>query len=108
MANEKHLLISNIKMQAETILTTDPEIVFRDDFDGFGILYKPSTGETYNVNSTGISLWRAIDGKSTAGDIIDRTAKNFTLVSASDKESMIIFLESLYQNGLIHCAVGKL
>ena len=37
------------------------DIVFREEFDGTGILFNPDTGDTYGLNHTAAFIWKSLE-----------------------------------------------
>ena len=45
--------------------TANPDVVLREEFDDWAILFNPDTGRGFGLNPTGVYLWKIFDGKST-------------------------------------------
>lgn len=47
----------------------NPEVVLREDFDDWTLLFHPGTGETVGVDPVGVTIWRLLDGQRTLVEI---------------------------------------
>ena len=41
-------------------MKTNPQIVFRKEFDGTALLFNPETGETFGLNQTSAFIWEKL------------------------------------------------
>ena len=48
----------------------NPEVVYREDFDDWAILFDPDVAETYGLDETSSFIWKHIDGKNSPEDIV--------------------------------------
>ena len=56
-------------MSKDTIAIANPEIVFREEFDDWAVLFNPETGDGFGINPIGVYIWKKLNGKHTVGDI---------------------------------------
>jgi len=40
----------------------NPNIVFREEFDSWAILFNPNTGDTFGLNPVSFFIWKHLDG----------------------------------------------
>ena len=46
-----------------------PEVVLREEFDDWAVLFNPDTGNAVGVNPTGVAIWKLLDGRRTLTEI---------------------------------------
>jgi len=49
----------------------NPELVFREEFDDWAVLFDPDTGDAYGLDPVGVFLWKRLDGGHTVGDLVE-------------------------------------
>jgi SynChlorMet cassette protein ScmD len=48
----------------------NPEVVLREEFDDWAVLFDPDSGEAFGLNPVGVFIWKRLDGKRTPAEII--------------------------------------
>ena len=43
-------------------LIANPEVILRQEFDDWAILFDPDTGNAFGVNPIGVLVWKHLDG----------------------------------------------
>jgi len=79
----------------------NPLIVLREEFDDWAILFDPDTGNAFGLNPTGVFIWKLLDGKHGADDIIRRLREEADEVPEDAIEHARQFIASLEQQGLV-------
>ena len=51
-------------------LKTNPNIVLREEFDDWAVLFDPDTGKTCGLSPTGVFIWKQLDGTKNKDDIL--------------------------------------
>lgn len=51
-----------------------PEVVLREEFDDWVILFQPLTGETMGTGPVGVAIWKLLDGRRTLAEIATAVA----------------------------------
>ena len=46
------------------------QIVFREEFDDWAVLFDPDTGDSFGMNPLSAFIWKHLDGKLTLTDIL--------------------------------------
>lgn len=46
----------------ERVPIANPQIVLREEFDDWAILFDPETGNTFSLNPVGVLIWKLLDG----------------------------------------------
>ncbi len=80
--------------------TANPSVVFREDFDDIAVLFDPDNGKTFSLNHTGVLIWKALDGKRSGRDILDKLKENCDCIPDNVEEHLFQFIASLIENGL--------
>ncbi len=62
-------------MGQRTIVIANPDIVFREEFDDWAVLFNPDTGDGVGINPVGVYIWKHLDGRFTIGEIADKLKK---------------------------------
>jgi SynChlorMet cassette protein ScmD len=72
-----------------------PEVVLREEFDDWALLFVPDTGVAYGLNPTGVFIWKSMDGEHSIGSIAEALRETFT-EPAEDLEAHVAeFVETL-------------
>jgi len=83
-------------------LITNPNIVLRTEFDDWGILFDPDTGETRGVSPTGIFIWERLDGTRTRDQILAEMAEAYDGgIPENSPEEYDEFIASLQEKGYV-------
>ena len=48
----------------------NPMVVFREEYDDWGVLFDPDSGETYGLDPVSIFVWKKLDGKHSIAKIL--------------------------------------
>ena len=48
----------------------NPNVLLREEFDDWAILYDPDTGHGFGLNPMGVYLWKLLDGEHTVDRIL--------------------------------------
>lgn len=80
--------------------TANPSVVFREDFDDIAVLFDPDSGRTFGLNHTGVLIWKALDGKHSGRDILDKLKENCDCIPVNVEEHLFQFIASLIENGV--------
>ncbi len=90
-------------MQTEVTLTSvpirHPQIVLREEFDEWGLLFDPEQGLAYGINPVGIFIWKHLDGKHTPPDILELVQKEFDQVPDTSLEDIREFIQTVVDKG---------
>ena len=47
----------------------DPQVVLREEFDDWAVLFHPLTGEAVGTGPVGVTIWKLLDGQRTVAEI---------------------------------------
>jgi len=79
----------------------NPLIVLREEFDDWAILFDPDTGNAFGLNPTGVFIWKHLDGKHGADDIVMKLREEADEVPDDAPEHIRQFIVSLEKQGLV-------
>ncbi|MCF7810601.1 PqqD family peptide modification chaperone [bacterium] len=82
-------------------LTVNPEVIMRDDFDDFAILFDPDTGKAFGLNPVGETIWNLLNDEITVDNIIAKLKEECIDVSNEVESEVQEFINNLLKNGLI-------
>lgn len=87
-------------MNIETKIVVNPEVVLREEFDDWAVLFNPENGEGYGINPVSVAIWKELDGKKSVKDAIDAVIAQCDDVPAEAVDESLVFIESLLERGL--------
>jgi len=83
-------------------LKTNPNIVLREEFDDWAVLFDPDTGKTCGLSPTGVFIWKQLDGTKNKDDILKAmTAVYGKEVQAEAENDYDKFIEQLIKYKLV-------
>ncbi len=81
---------------------SNPNIVLREEYDDWAVLFDPDTGKTCGVSPTGVFIWKQLDGSKTKDDILqalgDICDTDLPTEASDDYDK---FIEQLLESGLV-------
>lgn len=77
----------------------NPTIVLREEFDEWALLFDPDTAEVFGLNPVSVFIWKKLDGKHTADDILGDLKKSCDGVPDDAKNHVEDFMQSLVEKG---------
>lgn len=98
-------------MHNEVTLTSapirHPQIVLREEFDEWGLLFDPEQGLAYGINPVGIFIWKHLDGKHTPEDLFRLIREEFDQAPEESLEDIMEFLQTVVDKGYAGFEVKK-
>lgn len=79
----------------------NPEIVYREDFDDWAVLFDPDNAETYGLDETSSFIWKQINGKNSIEDIVRLLPEEFEDIPDNVTELVEKFIDDMEKNGLV-------
>ena len=52
------------------ILVANPMVIFREELDGWAVLFDPDANETFALDPVSTFIWKLLDGKNSKKDIL--------------------------------------
>jgi SynChlorMet cassette protein ScmD len=82
-------------------LATNPMLVLREEFDDWGLLFDPDTGDTYGLNPVGVFVWKRIDGQHKMTDILKALSQSCRDVPSDAEQYVTSFIDDLVEKGFV-------
>lgn len=77
------------------------DIVLREEFDDWAILFNPDTAAAVGVNPVGVATWKLIDGERSLADIAEALRDHFDAVPDTVTDDLAGFIEQLTEYGFV-------
>jgi len=74
-------------------------LVLREEFDDWAILFDPDSGDGFGLNPVGVFIWKCMDGQHTEGEILDAIKEHFDNVPEDADIHVNEFLQDLLKRG---------
>ena len=81
------------------ILTANPLLVLREEFDDWAVLFDPDTGDAFGLNPVSVFVWKRLDGKHTTQDILKELREESEDVPENAGQEIEDFIEELVEKG---------
>jgi SynChlorMet cassette protein ScmD len=79
----------------------NPDLVFREEFDDWAILFDPDSGKGVGLNPVSAFIWKRLDGKHSLEDIFQELRETFTDVPIEAESHLKEFVDNLYERGFV-------
>lgn len=79
----------------------NPNIVLREEYDNWAILFDPDSNTTLGINPIGVSIWKLMTDKYSIGEILHKLEGQFENIPDDAHSHLTEFIEELYKKGLI-------
>ena len=77
----------------------NPSVVLREEFDDWAILFDPDTGKAFGINPVSVFIWKRLDGRHTAEDILKELKENCDNLPGEADEHIGEFIQELVDRG---------
>ncbi len=81
------------------LLTANPLLVLREEFDDWAVLFDPDTGDAFGLNPVSVFVWKRLDGKHTTQDILKELREESEDVPENAGQEIEDFIKELVENG---------
>lgn len=78
-----------------------PDIVLREEFEDWALLFSPASGKMYGIGPVGIFVWKRLDGAHTVDDIVCDMEKFFLDVPEESVTQVCLFVQCLKDQGFL-------
>lgn len=78
----------------------NPQVVLREEFDDWAILFDPDTGNTFSLNPIGVLIWKQLDGTRTIDGIVGQVREAADAVPADVSSHVRNFIQNAVAFGL--------
>lgn len=87
-------------MNIETKIAVNPDVVLREEFDDWAVLFNPDNGEGFGINPVSVAIWKELNGTKSIKEVIDAVIAQCEDVPTEAQEESVAFIESLLERGL--------
>ena len=77
-----------------------PQMVLREEYDDWAVLFDPNTGEAYGLDPVGVFIVKRLDGNKSIREIVGALGELFDGIPPHVDEDALQFVDSLMQKGL--------
>lgn len=85
----------------DRIIRKNRQVVLREEFDDWALLFDPDTGKVCGVNPVGVRVWKMIDGMRTLQDISRMIRDAYPDAPDSVEEDVAAFLNDIAEKGYV-------
>ena len=83
----------------------NPNVVLREEFDDWAVLFNPDTAAASGINPVGVAVWKRMDGKRSIAEIVAEINNRFEEVPAAAREEISAFVSTLAEQGFVGYAL---
>jgi len=88
-------------MKSEDRPAADPQVVVRPEFEDWGLLFHPRTGEVMGTNAVGMAIFRLLDGRATVEEIARKIQLRFEDSPDTVLTDTLTFLKALRRKMMV-------
>lgn len=79
----------------------NPNVVLREEFDDWAVLFNPDTAAAVGTNPVGVAVWKMMDGRRSIEDIVSKIKNSFEDTPDAALKEIIAFVNRLDENGFV-------
>jgi len=79
----------------------NPQVVLREEFDDWAILFDPDKGMAFGLNPTGVYLWKLLDGEHSLNDLLQSLRRNAEDLPEEAAVHIQEFIADLTRHGMV-------
>ena len=79
----------------------NPQLVLREEFDDWAILFDPDSGEAFGLNPVAVFIWKQLDGKHTTASILGELKRICDDVPDDAGQHLEEFIKDLENRGFV-------
>ena len=79
----------------------NPNVVLREEFDDWAVLFNPDTAEASGINPVGVAVWKRMDGKRSLEEIVSEITTSFDDAPEAALEEIAAFVDKLAEDGYV-------
>ena len=73
----------------------EPQVVLREEFDDWAVLFHPLTGEAVGTGPVGVAIWKLLDGQRTLAEVAAQVEAQCEDAPTTVLEDTLAFVEDL-------------
>jgi SynChlorMet cassette protein ScmD len=82
-------------------VSINPNIVLREEYDNWAILFDPDSKTALGINPIGVFIWKLMADEYTIGDILHKLEERCENIPDGSFNHLSDFIEDLHKKGLI-------
>ncbi len=90
-----------LKIDLNTRLAVNPNLVLRVEDDNCGLLFDPDSGTVQMLNDTAIEIWQRLDGNRTLREILDSLQQVYEEITPEADQQMLRLVNQLAAMGAV-------
>jgi SynChlorMet cassette protein ScmD len=79
----------------------NPDIVFREEFDEWGVLFDPETGNAVALDPVAVFYWKKLDGKMSRDELVNALKEECDDVPGDAPAHLDEFIKQLEEAGFV-------
>ena len=95
------MTIDKLKIDLDTCLAINPNLVLRIEDDDCALLFDPDNGRVEMLNSTAVVVWQQLDGKRSVSEIIDRLRSLYDGIDDQAVQQVLALVDGLVKLGAV-------
>lgn len=95
------MTIDDLKIDLDTRLAVNPNLVLRIEDDDCALLFDPDNGRVEMLNSTAVEIWQHLDGKRSVSEIIDILRGLYDCIDDQAIEQILALVDGLVKLGAV-------
>lgn len=85
----------------------NPNVVLREEFDDWAVLFNPDSGDAEGINPVGVAVWKHMDGQRSLAEIVTEVNNSFDDVPGTASEEISVFIDTLADHGFVGYALKE-
>ena len=92
---------STLKIDLNTRLAVNPNLVLRIEDDDCALLFDPDNGRVEMLNSTAVSIWQLLNGERSLQEVVERLGELYEGIDTSAIGQVLATAEALAELGAV-------
>ena len=93
-------------MSREACPVANTNMVLREEFDDWAVLFDPDSGDAFGMNPVGVFIWKRLDGSHTRDDILAELREECENVPGDAETHLNEFIDDLARRGFVGYEMG--
>ena len=86
---------------SEAFFIVNPDIVLREEFDEWALLFDPDTGHAFSINPIAVFIWKRLDGETAVEAIARGIEQEFEETPDTALTDVREFVQDMLNQGLV-------
>jgi SynChlorMet cassette protein ScmD len=79
----------------------NPNVVLREEFDDWAVLFNPDTADAIGTNPVGVAVWKRLDGTRSLADIVSEIKNSYEDTPDAAPQEIAAFVNTLAEKGFV-------